>query len=87
MKKYVLSHIIWHLSDPIQLVHTSTFKDHVKLWKVLDQIGVTTVVNNPIHCYDTAPPTDGIYSYSGFSLSVKTIENLERVKLSGQKMI
>ena len=66
MKKYILATLSALSLIPFNSVHASTFKDHVKLWKVLDQIGVTTVVNNPIHCYDSEPQLDGIYfPYSG----------------------
>ena len=66
MKKYILATLSALSLIPFNSVHASTFKDHVKLWKVLDQIGVTTVVNNPVHCYDSEPQLDGIYfPYSG----------------------
>ena len=61
MKKLVLATLSALSLIPFNSVHASTFKDHVKLWKVLDEIGVTTVVNNPVHCYDTKPQLDGIY--------------------------
>ena len=66
MKKYILATLSALSLIPFNSVHASTFKDHVKLWKVLDEIGVTTVVNNPVHCYDAKPQLDGIYfPYSG----------------------
>ena len=61
MKKLVLATLSALSLIPFNSVHASTFKDHVKLWKVLDEIGVTTVVNNPVHCYDSKPQLDGIY--------------------------
>ena len=66
MKKLILATLSALSLIPFNSVHASTFKDHVKLWKVLDEIGVTTVVNNPVHCYDSEPQLDGIYfPYSG----------------------
>ena len=66
MKRLILATLSALSLIPFNSVHASTFKDHVKLWKVLDEIGVTTVVNNPVHCYDTKPQLDGIYfPYSG----------------------
>ena len=66
MKRYVLTTLSALSLIPFNSVHASTFKDHVKLWKVLDKIGVTTVVNNPVHCYDSKPQLDGIYfPYAG----------------------
>ena len=66
MKKLILATLSALSLIPFNSVHASTFEDHVKLWKVLDEIGVTTVVNNPVHCYDSKPQFDGIYfPYAG----------------------